>query len=431
MGILSDQIAPLPGMRLVDADIHWHVEDHAPELFRALEARHPSVAALSRELKQGIPVQVDWHFGDVGPVSRPDRHVRAFYLDLAKLFSGQEGPGQEGSIAIKGSEVWADNFDTLIERLRLTWSVFSWSLGGPERHILDDICMMDQLERFPVAEGKPPNVHPLADALEEADICSAYQQAHIARYGTFAHVPFPLLACKWPDALRDRVYAMLEPWLSRKTKQIVEDQLQGGMGTFIYHYPTVPLRVMHLQILDATTTAGGTTYADRFRGLAEATDIERAVDGWMRTATRMLALGWLPADPASLGRGNCLMPQNLVLDGGIVDLDSLREIESINTPGELQFAIQKSCRVLAQAIAWFFVGTSAGLERFERMYSDVYAFVWQEQRRLLRDEQLPDAVAAIMASEDDLANRLDRYFSRAFDLSQFRPGDLENKRFTR
>jgi hypothetical protein len=430
MSLIETAIAPLASMRLVTPDVRWQLETDAPALFEAVRARLPDVAALGRELCEQLPVQVDWHFGDDGPVSRPDRHVRAFYLDLPKL-----APGLPGSIAIKGSEVWADNFETLVERLRLTWSIFTWSLGGPERHILEDVCMMDQLERFPVAEGKPPNVHPLSDALEEAEVSSAYQLAHLERYGEFAHVPLPLLACKWPDELRDRVYAQLAPWLSRKTKQIVENQLQGGMGTFVYWYPTIPIRVMHLQIPDASTAASGTSYVDRVRQLEQAVNgaegLERAVSGWLRTATRMLALGWLPTDPASLGRGNCLMPQNLVLDGGIVDLDSLREIHTIATAGELQFAIQKSCRVLAQAIAWFFVGTSAGLARFEQMYADVYAFVWRAQRELLAREQLPPAVAEIVAAGDGLTDELHRYFDRSFGLGQFRPGDREDKRFSK
>ena len=424
MSLIESQISPLRSMRLVAPDVRWRLDQHAPKLFEAVQARLPGVADLTAELCERVPVQVDWHFGDDGPVSRPDRHVRAFYLDLPKL-----SPDLPGSIAIKGSEVWADNFETLVERLRLTWSIFTWSLGGPERHILEDVCMMDQLERFPVAEGKPPNVHPLSDALEEAEVSSAYQIAHLERYGEFAHVPLPLMACKWPDELRDRVYEQLRPWLSRKTKQIVENQLQGGMGTFVYWYPTIPIRVMHLQIPDASTAANGTSFSERVRQLEQAANLQVAVDGWLRTATRMLALGWLPTDPASLGRGNCLMPQNLVLDGGIVDLDSLREIHTIQTPGELQFAIQKSCRVLAQAIAWFFVGTSAGLARFEQMYSDVYAFVWRAQRELLAREQLPPAVADIVAASDSLAGELHRYFGRSFGLGQFRPGDLEERRF--
>jgi hypothetical protein len=118
-----------------------------------------------------------------------------------------------------------------------------------------------------------------------------------------------------------------------------------------------------------------------------------------------------------------------VLDGGIVDLDSLREIHTIRTAGELQFAIQKSCRVLAQAISWFFVGTSAGLARFEQMYADVYAFVWRRQRELLGREELPPAVAEIVAGGDSLADELSRYFGRSFGLGQFRPGDLELRRF--
>src|SRR3546814_2347343 len=70
----------------------------------------------------------------------------------------------------------------------------------------------------------------------------------------------------------------------------------------------IPIRVMHLQIPDASTASNATSYAERVRQLQQFANIELAVEGWLRTATRMLALGWLPTDPASLGRGNCLMP---------------------------------------------------------------------------------------------------------------------------
>src|SRR5690349_25047686 len=118
--IIEREIAPLASMRLVEPDVRWRLDRDCPALFEAVQARLPGVAALGRELCEKIPVQVDWHFGEDGPVTRPDRHVRAFYLDLPKL-----SPELPSSIAIKGSEVWAENFGTLVERLRLTWSIFT------------------------------------------------------------------------------------------------------------------------------------------------------------------------------------------------------------------------------------------------------------------------------------------------------------------
>ncbi len=425
MGVLREQVGSLPGMRLVDTDVCWHIADD-DELFSELRTRLPHVASLSEELRDVVPVQRQWAYGADGSVNRPERHVRAYYIDLEKL-----EPAGSGSIALKGTEVWADNFDTLIDRLQLTWSIFTWSLGGPERHILEDVCMMDQLERFPVAEGKPPNVHPLFDAIDEAEICSAYQRDHLRRYGDLAAVPFPLMACRFPDEVRDRVFERLAPRLSRKTKELVRNQLEAGIGAFVYYYPCVPIRVMHLQIPDASTAAGGIGFDERARLLDETVDVEAAIDGWLRTATRMLALGWLPADPASLGRGNCLMPQNLVLDGGVVDLDSLREMRTIQGRSELQFAVQKSCRVLAQSIAWFLVGTSAGLDRFEQMYSDVYGHVWRAQRALLAEEpDLPAELVQLLGGSG-FARDLRDYFERAFALEQFRPGDREREQFLR
>ena len=399
----------------------WSVFKRVPELGEHIRKELGFLKQFDDQFETKFPYQKFWSFGDFKNFSRPDRHVRAFYLNLEHI-------GEKGFLAIKGSEAICSNFETLITRLESMWSVLTWSIGGPERQICDDISLMDQLERFPVAEGKPPGVHPLPDALEEAKTSAEFQLEHLKAYGTLAKVPLPLTVVKWPDDVRDRVWGQLKNKLSKKAKQIVESELSTGIASYVYYYPTLPIRVMHLRIPDASSTPSGIPFSRRLEMLSSHSDIRTTIEGWISVAASMISLGFVPIDPANIGRGNCLMPQNLVLDGGIVDLDSIRHVETFKNSASLEFALQKCTRVLSQAISWYLVGTSAGLTRFERMFSDVYAYVWSAIRSKLHSRKLHPRLTEILQGDSDIESML-AYFGRQLGLGQFRPGDEESKNF--
>src|SRR5262249_53990318 len=148
-----------------------------------------------------------------------------------------------------------------------------------------------------------------------------------------------------------------------------------------YYYPRVPLRVMHIQAPDATSP---TTLEERMQVLRSQCQPELTVDRWAELVARALILGFVATDPANLNRGYCLHPQNLVIDGGFVDVNSLREIKTFKFEGEFNFALSRTILVLSMGISWFLTGTQSGIDSYQQCLPDVYYFVWNEVRTKVR-----------------------------------------------
>jgi hypothetical protein len=399
----------------------WELRKHAPEVHEALAASEPGLAPIYGVLQRELPAQRMWTFGSHGAVTRPDRHVRAFYVELGKLASV---PGGRGCLAIKGTEPIAENFAQVPRRMAEMWNVFSWTIGTGSRQILEDWTLLNQLERFPICEGKPPAVHPLEDAQDEASSALELQTAYLRRFGKLARIPTPLFVYHLPDAVRARALAVLRPHVSDKTLALIDSQIGPGLGAYIYHYPTLPLRVMHLR----GDVGPELSFEARHKNLAALSDPARAVAGWVRLTAEILALGWVPTDTSNFGRGYCMMAQNLVVDGGIVDVNSVRAVSTFRTPGQLEFAVRHTVRELAESICWYLVGTEAGSARFQRNFMDAYALVWEGLRKELVELSPPAEIAAIF-SGSDVYQALERSLRNFYQLTSYRPQDSEKNEY--
>jgi hypothetical protein len=333
-----------------------------------------------------------------------------------------------GSVAIKGGEALCTNFDQMVQRLAGMWNIYAWSLGGASRNLFRDPGMLSALERFPVIEGKPPGVHPHWDADEEAQCAVDLQKAYFARYRELARTPVPLLVGRWPDSVGDAITSILEPYMSPKAVRTVKTEIAAGLGVYIYYYPRIPLRVMHIQAPDATSPA---TLAERMQVLRSQCEPEITVERWTEAVSRLLILGYVATDPANLNRGYCVQSQNLVVDGGFVDVNSLREIRTFKAEGEFKFALTRTIQVLAQSTSWFLTGTQAGVDSYLQCVPDVYYFIWHEVRTKVRaaassGESLHPWLVNAVASEG-LMNDLMRTFKPLIDHGDYRPGDREAK----
>jgi hypothetical protein len=397
---------------------HWELRAHAPELYEALSAIEPGLGHVYELLRRELPAQRQWAFNTTGALSRPDRHVRAFYIQLDQL---KCVPGGRGALAIKGTEPISDNFAQVPKRMVEMWSVFSWTIGGVNREVLEDWALLTQLERFPICEGKPPAVHPFDDAEEEAQCALELQSAYLKRFGRLAQIPTPLFVYRLPEAIRERAVAALRPLLTPGMMALVETQIGAALGVYIYHYPTLPLRVMHLR----GDVGPELSYEARHQSLAALSDPAQAVAGWIRLVAELLALGWVPTDPANFSRGYCVMAQNLVVDGGIVDVNSVRPVASFRNAGELEFAVRHTVRELTQSICWYLVGADAGMVRFQHSFVDVYARVWDGLRRELAAHKPPPEIAAIFSGGDGIYHAIDRTFRNFYKLTSYRPQDAE------
>lgn len=197
------------------------------------------------------------------------------------------------------------------------------------------------LERFLFLENKFPGAVRLQEALDEAHLAADFQLAHWQRFGQLARVPLPLVVHQIPSE-REQILVEL---LRRRLPERHHGRIQAllPLGVLVYWYPTLPERVSHLRLPEGP----------RLELLSQLLDPRRLVESWVELLTRSLLLGWVPCDPRSSLQGMCLEAQNLTLDGGMVDLDSLRRLESFLDPRP---AVERCFEVLAASIAHLLTG---------------------------------------------------------------------------
>lgn len=389
----------------------WELGKHAPELFQALKAKIPGIELVIESMSTALPIQKNWEFGHFGAYVRPVRHNRAIYLDLSKV------PGMDknaGFIAIKGSEPCSDNFPQIIQKLSEQWLLCTTTMGSAAATGFLDGSFLSSLERFPVLEGKSPAIHAIWDCIEEADCAVELQKIYFQNFNELAKIPTPLLVLKWNEEIRKKALDAIQSYTSKKTAKIVEAEMSSGIGTYIYYYPTLPTRCDHLDL----PHTGEVTYAKRMELLRKIADPEKAINGWLDLTARLLALGYVATDPTNLSRGYCLQGQNLVIDGGFVDVNSLRNMDTFKNDSQLRFAIVRTIQVLAQAISGFLAGgRNSYSQTFIQWTPSIYAIVrtgiydrvkkYPVSRKglnpiLLKELEIKDAFAGIDESLNDL-----------------------------
>lgn len=100
------------------------------------------------------------------------------------------------------------------------------------------------------------------------------------------------------------------------------------------------------------------SFQARYDALGKRRDPKQVVDDWVRLFARMLGLGYLPCNLANIGVGQCVDPNNAILDGGFADLDSLQCIADIPDNARFYEAFAYSLASLAGVIQGFLVGST-------------------------------------------------------------------------
>ena len=262
------------------------------------------------------PVQDEVLPGEWPPYFRPRGHWRCLYQWESW-----------GCLAFKGGESHSPHFDGMLDIMERNQMIFRYGFDEQPQSVRLSI-----LERFLILENKFPGALRLQEALDEAQLAAEFQQAHLERYGELARVPLPLVVHELPSDLGLSLAEKLCSRLPCRQHGRVHSLLP--LGVLVYWYPTLPERVSH-------------QHGQR------PGDPRPAVEAWLELLTRCLLLGWVPCDPCSSLQGMCLEAQNLTLDGGMVDLDSLRRLDSLRNPRP---AIERSFEILAASIAHYLTG---------------------------------------------------------------------------
>jgi hypothetical protein len=271
-------------------------------------------------------------------------------------------------------------------------------------------------EKLIINERKIPLALRLGEALADAKAAAAFQRAHLEQYGEIARVPLPLGVLRWPDAVVSRFRSLLLPHQYDFTREIIESLLDEGLGCYAYYYPGMPIRVR-----DVTVPLGGVgpnqSYRSRLEKLRAYTNPETVVSSWLDLLVRMLGLGYLPCRLGHHTIGNCLQWQNAVIDGGVVDADSIQPLSAIRDDRELRETLLAAIVWLSDTVHAFLLSSQA----LYQMTPTVLIVGWQIcselQRRIeesrdrgtLFDERITDFFHTSAAFQ-----HLDRNFAALF-----------------
>lgn len=277
----------------------------APELLACLP--EPAAHALGR-LRQGqFPAARTIADYDTGRFFRPLRHVRSFY----------ERVGGSAVIAYKGSEAWADDLRPTV------------------REMAEGRSCLNKNDTFIVNEGKIPVAYMTHEALGDARKALSLFSAVRSTFHESPALPLPLLVVQWPERAVSRYRDLVLPQLSATSRAMVERRLANGLAEYVYYFPKSPIRLRHAGVSGRELMANPARTAAR-------------VDAWVTLCTQILCSGYLPCVLSNQRCGCCVQDQNVCIDGGFVDVDSVEAID--DDPAMFVPNLLASLQILAHSL---------------------------------------------------------------------------------
>ncbi len=325
-----------------DLQTAWHVRDADSGLLSMLVGKDPGVDKLLAEFQQRCPVAESCRPFEDGAFHRMKGHVRSF---AARTSGG-------GVVVVKGTEPMSKDY----------------------LEICDDamrarpFCMMSKVDWFLLIENEPFLGQSLSLALNYAKLSLEFTAKYVARFGILPKIPFPIAVFKIPEPAAEEFKAKTRPYASDRpqvsSRVRLDELIAKGLGVFVYYYPGTPLRAAH-----ARGMFPGSHEAGSFQDVKQV-DFRSAIDGWLELTAEMLVLGYLPT--AHIHQGNCMQAQNLCIDGGMCDIDSIEPMS--NVVGDKLFldALFYSLFVLAGSIS------SVVSNKAHHVDQVVWAMVWSE-----------------------------------------------------
>ncbi|MBX7096419.1 MAG: hypothetical protein K1X89_01790 [Myxococcaceae bacterium] len=366
--------------------VTWELASAAPELSEAVHRLNPALGEVCAALRSAVPHPKTRAAMEDGPFIRPLGHGRCFYVNLESLPVTSRAPG---FVAIKGTEAVADDYADWMRQLRSRSRYWTLRVGIGASLSFPMDSEVNELDRWPVLERKIPGCIGLSEAMGEARVALDFQRAFFKRYGEFARAPLPLMVLQWPQEVVDRVARDLRPLLSKRAIDVVERALEPGLGVYVYHYPSLPIRLLDWSV-EAHEGTGllvdKLDYSGRLKRLEKGgLSVKATVEKWTELFVKMLAAGFLPKESGSLLTADLLQPWNVALDGGFLDLDSLVPSEQLD---DKQFSdtLRRSLRGLMFDIAYLMMGKVVMAIEFRDRYPELMWIVLNDVKRRLDEE---------------------------------------------
>lgn len=316
---------PSPEPLTRQMEVTWDLRSGHPELLQQVLAAAPGLADVLSRYENACPVAQTCKAFEAGAFYRPPGHARSFCLRL------DEG----GTVAIKGSEPCASD---VVAHLRRAWSTRPLFQYSP-------------LEHFVLAEQEPFLAMSSDAARASAELTATFVRDYAQHFGRLPKTPIPLRVYRLPAEVCSEFVRASSEFLSDRmqlsARKRTEELTANGLGVYVYFYPGVPLRAAH--VLKSFPRA----WEGQWRGASgsdtRAFDYDAAISGWIDLTCDILELGYLPT--TKVNTGNCLYSQNVVIDGGLCDIDSVEPMRNINNRRDFVDAVLYSVQCLARTIS--------------------------------------------------------------------------------
>jgi len=369
----------VPEVRTAPADVSWDLATQlgaAHPVLAAFEAE-PERAAVLEALRAHAPIARTCKSFISEPYCRPTIHRRAIYLQL------EEG----GVIAIKGSEPHALDLNEEVLHLESARAPFFSSM----------------LNEFATSEQKVPMAMSLYEAGDEAETTLRFQCGYFERFGRLAPVPLPLLIYRWDSAAMERLLAAVMPSLCLAAQRSTQAMVNVGIGALVYYYPSLPLRASQ-QVREAIAMGGaiaglrlpagtgiheraGASFELRKQLLSQRAEPWQVVRSWISLVADMMVVGFFPLHTYYMG--HCLQAQNLCIDGGVCDTDSLQPMSNVRGDLFYELFIQ-AVGELTKGSTVYLTGTFIGGYGDQMLGNTIWQILFEELRARLEERPSAD-----------------------------------------
>ncbi|WP_394820808.1 hypothetical protein [Pendulispora albinea] len=351
----------------------------------ATEERRTLLAFLRKE----VPVAKTCKAFLRAPYCRPTIHRRTIYLQL------EDG----GVFAIKGTEPHAGDLREEVRYLEAMRAPFYASM----------------LNDFALSEHKVPMAMTLDEAMAEAHTTLAFQRRYVQWFGRVARMPLHVLVYRWGADVQERLLDAVLPSLCATAQRGTRRLVSEGLGALVYYYPSLPLRASQQaadKIAPLSQIGGlglpfgtgihdraGASFASRFEALQERSDPWNVVQSWIALLADMLMIGYFPLHTYFMG--HCLQAQNLCIDGGVADTDSLHPMAGL--PDDTFYELfAQSVGELTKGSVVYITGTYIGRYTDQLIGVTIWQLLHEQLRTRIRERAPEDPRLARLMSAPPL-----------------------------
>lgn len=351
-------------------DLVWDVRKYCKKEFAALLHKEKNLNIILDSLVHGCPTSQTARSFEGKNYFRLMGHARSFCMRL------EVG----GCLVFKGTEPLSQDYPKILKDV--------WERRTP--------FLPSRIEHFTLKEDEIFLAMTLEGARYCANLSSDWISIYFKSYQRLPKTPFPLMVFRIDDNATSAFTKQLLPLLSdrgqQSAKKRIEPLLKEGLAVYVYYYHSVPYRAAHI---------GGFFPGSDGYGVKEGEiqnvdyDIEKAIEGWILLMSEMLKVGFMPT--TKIHTGNCLQSQNLAIDGGFCDIDSLEKMSNIKNMRDFEGAFFFSVRELVSSISLIL-----NLE-YEGLGGALWSFVWNSLRKQIvkksRNQKIDKRLLQVVESD--------------------------------